>query len=73
MVQAVEYLVISLLLGALTTFLVVGFWLLTLRSSTVDIKNHQEANRIILEENQKIIKNNQKEILKHLDQLQAKP
>lgn len=55
--RGVEYLLIALMVGAVTTFVVVTFWIAALSSSTQDIKTNQEENRKILEKTQKAILN----------------
>lgn len=54
-VRVTEYLVLTLALGCASSFMVLFVWVILLNVSAVKIKENQDNNRAILENNQKAI------------------
>lgn len=54
-VRVTEYLVLTLALGCASSFIVLFVWVILLNASAVKIKENQDNNRAILENNQKVI------------------
>lgn len=54
-VRVTEYVVVALVLGWASSFMILFVWVMLLNSSATQIKENQDSNRAILEKNQKAI------------------
>lgn len=67
-VRLAIHLLLFLSIGAACSIVLLVVWMVALNHATNEIKQSQEANRIIIENNQKVILDNQKALIKTIEQ-----